>query len=137
MIVGDVSPASSTLTTSAGEDVTLTMTQHYGSTNELRWRHNGSYNSAWDGQSSISILNVQLHHIGIYECYIAGRHHLQNHALMRLLVRRKFLNKFLSTLYNSNMQFLCPMGTSKKLTSCVFLRQACTAMFELWDPFIS
>ena len=89
MIVGDVSPASSTLTTSAGEDVTLTMTQHYGSTNELRWRHNGDDVTAWNGQSSISILNVQLHHTGIYECFIEGRHHLQNHALMKLLVRRK------------------------------------------------
>ncbi|XP_071799509.1 receptor-type tyrosine-protein phosphatase T-like [Asterias amurensis] len=91
---GDVSPASSTLTTSAGEDVTLAMTQHYGSTNELRWRHNGDDVTAWNGQSSISILNVQLHHAGIYECFIEGRHHLQNHALMELLVRQCSPNKW-------------------------------------------
>ncbi|XP_071799860.1 receptor-type tyrosine-protein phosphatase T-like isoform X2 [Asterias amurensis] len=91
---GDVSPASSTLTTSAGEDVTLTMTQHYGSTNELRWRHSGDDVTAWNGQSSISILNVQPHHAGIYECFRDGRHHLQNHALMKLLVRQCSPNKW-------------------------------------------
>ncbi|XP_033637009.1 tyrosine-protein kinase receptor Tie-1-like [Asterias rubens] len=85
---GDVSPTSSTLTTSAGEDVTLTMTQHYGSTNELRWRQNGVDVTAWNGQSSISIPNVQASNTGgIYECYVQGRYNLQNHALMKLIVR--------------------------------------------------
>ncbi|XP_071800429.1 receptor-type tyrosine-protein phosphatase T-like isoform X2 [Asterias amurensis] len=91
---GDVSPASSTLTTSAGEDVTLTMTQHKGSLSDLRWKHNGDDVTAWNGQSSISILNVQPHHAGIYECFIDGRHHLQNHALMKLLVRKCSPNKW-------------------------------------------
>ncbi|XP_033644813.1 receptor-type tyrosine-protein phosphatase T-like isoform X1 [Asterias rubens] len=91
---GDVSPASSTLTTSAGEDVTLTVTQHYGLPPELRWRHNGDNVTAWNGQSSISILNVQLHDAGIYECYIEGRHDQHNHALMNLLVRHCSPNKW-------------------------------------------
>ncbi len=96
MIVGDVFPASATLTTSAGEDVTLTMKQRYGSPTELRWRHNGIDVTAWNGQSSISIHNVQLNHAGIYECYRGGRHYLQKHALTKLLVRRKLPDDFFS-----------------------------------------
>ncbi|XP_071800431.1 receptor-type tyrosine-protein phosphatase T-like [Asterias amurensis] len=97
---GDVSPASSTLTTSAGEDVTLTMTQHNGSLSELRWRHNGNDVTAWNGQSSISIVNVQLNRTGIYECFLDGRHHEQNHALMKLVVRQCSPNKWGSSCDN-------------------------------------
>ncbi|XP_071799861.1 receptor-type tyrosine-protein phosphatase T-like [Asterias amurensis] len=80
------------------------MTQHYGLLSELRWRHNGDDVTAWNGQSSISIFNVQLHHTGIYECFIEGRHHLQNHALMKLLVRQCSPNK-----YGPTCDSYCPL----------------------------
>ena len=88
LLSGDVTPASPTLTTSAGEDVTLTMTQLYsGPSTELLWKHNGNDVTAWNGQSNVTINNVQVTDAGIYECYRDGYHSQQKHALMKLIVR--------------------------------------------------
>ena len=91
-IKGDVSPASPTLTTSAGEDVTLTMTRLYnGPSTELRWKHNGNDVTAWNGQSNVTINSVQIINAGIYECYRDAYYSQQKHALMKLIVRGKTL----------------------------------------------
>ncbi|XP_038056405.1 receptor-type tyrosine-protein phosphatase T-like [Patiria miniata] len=92
---GDIQPQSPTVTTSVGENVTLTVTFSASvAVSDLRWKHNGHDVTEWNGQSAVTINDADAINAGIYECYQDGNWAAQKHALMKLIVRECPVNKW-------------------------------------------